>query len=509
MANKEDNNAQIGNNKFFKIIVLVFNVCMALLFLYITYRTVFRNNRSIIALKPHFILIGCIFYTTLIYLLYRIINRFIKRKKIFISILFAILIMVQIIFIVFFKVIPTRSWDFGTVFVIAKDYVNGVAQINSHEYLYIYNNNIGPTLLLSFFFFISKLFHYTNYINIGYILNLLAINISLLYSYKIICMLFEEKYQKIFTFLLLTFSPFITYTPVIYTDTMGLFFATLACYHIVKHNLYNDNKNLIYAAIVIGLGINIKFTVIIILIAYIIYYILCEKLDFKAIKKILLFIFISMLPFLLLKVYINLTFDTKKLDKLSFPAVHWINMGLHGYGGYSPEIYIQTSSRKTKTGKIEYNKNEIKKTIKDYIKKDELIKFYTDKLTYIWGDGQYYIIQQLERDPVFNHYIKDYILNDTKNKYFKIYCQTQHVLLLISLILGIIFGKYLDEKQRKLQLFLNICMIGLTLFLLLWEARSRYLVHYLPIIMLSGFIGIVACISFIKTKVVSYENEKH
>ena len=59
MANKEDNNAQIGNNKFFKIIVLVFNVCMALLFLYITYRTVFRNNRSIIALKPHFILIGC------------------------------------------------------------------------------------------------------------------------------------------------------------------------------------------------------------------------------------------------------------------------------------------------------------------------------------------------------------------------------------------------------------------------------------------------------------------
>lgn len=506
MAKDKKKNIPIVNNKFLNIAILVFNICTALLFAFITYRTVFNNNRSIIVLKPIYVIIGCILYTILIYLLYRIINKFIKKKKTYIIILFAILTIIQIIFIIIFKVKPGQSWDFGTIFNCAKDFVDGIAPLNSQKYLYRYNNNIGIALLLSLFFFISKLFHYTNYINVGYIINLLAINISLLYACKIICMIFEEKYQKIFILLLVIFSPFVTYTPIIYTDTIGMFFATMACYHIIRYYIHKDNKNLIYAAIMIGIGINIKFTIIIILIAYLLFYVVCEKIDLKGLKRILLFTAICFIPFFILKIYVNLDFDSKRLNNSSFPATHWINMGLHGYGGYDPEVVTKTASQKTKKEKAEYNKKEIFKNIKQYMKKHQLIDFYGNKLIYIWGDGQYYIIQKLSREPINNYSIKDYVLNDEKNKKFELYCQTQHVLLLISLVVGILFRKYLDDKQKKLQLFLNLCIIGLTLFLLLWEARSRYLIHYLPIIILSGYIGITACISFIKKEVLKYEN---
>ena len=239
MTDKKD--IKIANSKFSNTVILIFNICTALLFSFIVYRTIFNNNRSIIVIEPLLVIIGCIVYIVLAYLLYKIINRFIKRKKIYIFILFTILTLMQIIFIIIFKVKPSHSWDFGTVFELAKNWVDGVAPLNSQNYLYIYNNNIGITLLLSLFFFISKIFHYTNYINIGYIINLLAINISLLYTCKIICMIFEEKYQKIFILLLLIFSPFITYVPIIYTDTIGLFFIAMACYHIIKYTMLWNN----------------------------------------------------------------------------------------------------------------------------------------------------------------------------------------------------------------------------------------------------------------------------
>jgi hypothetical protein len=42
----------------------------------------------------------------------------------------------------------------------------------------------------------------------------------------------------------------------------------------------------------------------------------------------------------------------------------------------------------------------------------------------------------------------------------------------------------LNKRQSKLHLFLNICMAGTFLFLILFEARPRYIFSYLPIILI-------------------------
>ena len=65
---------------------------------------------------------------------------------------------------------------------------------------------------------------------------------------------------------------------------------------------------------------------------------------------------------------------------------------------------------------------------------------------------------------------------------------------------GVIFRKYLPEKLKSLQLILTISIFGLFLFLLIWEAQSRYLINFIPIFLLTGYLGVIGLRNFIKTK---------
>ena len=485
--------------KISNILILLFNIGMSLLFGVITYASTFHNHRSIIQIRPVIIFISCVAYVLITFLLYKIINKFIHNTGRYMIVLFCILIIIQVAFINFFRVDPYNTWDFGKVFSIAQKYVEGIYNPNHYNYLYIYNNNIAITLFLSFFFFIGKLVHYTNYMNIGFLINLFAIDIAILYTYKIIGKIFDKKYTKLFILLTITFTPFITFTPIFYSDTLSMPFVIISFYYLIKYMDEKNIKHLIFAGILIGIGSTMKFTLIILLIAFLIVSFLCEKKNLKLLKNLIIIVVSCLIPIILLKIYISINFDEKKLDELSFPAVHWINMGLHGYGGFTPEDVKATKSQLTRKKKMELNKKLIKKSIHNYYKNGELLTFYLNKEVYIWGDGQYYVIQQLERQPIHNYKFKKYILNYPENIYFEAFCQTQQILLLFFITIGALFNKYLDVSSRKVHLLSNISIFGLTMFLTIWEARSRYLVHYLPLIIISGLLGIVALLSFIKT----------
>jgi len=136
--------------------------------------------------------------------------------------------------------------------------------------------------------------------------------------------------------------------------------------------------------------------------------------------------------------------------------------------------------------------------LKKMVKEKRLLSFYTQKAIYTFGDGTYFAPAKLEREPLYSYKIKDYFLysNHGKNKIYHIVAQTQHVLMLFFIILGLIFSSYLDKRQRYLQMFLN----GVFLFLLLWETRSRYLVNFIPVFLLSAYLGMVAAGRFFLSK---------
>ena len=178
-------------------------------------------------------------------------------------------------------------------------------------------------------------------------------------------------------------------------------------------------------------------------------------------------------------------------------------MGTHDeVGGYSAEDNEFTKKFKTVEAKKEANIKELKKRFKYRYENNELITFYTNKMLYVWGDGDFFAEEKLARHPQKNLNIKYYILNsdENKNEIFNIFVETQLVCMLIFIVLEMVLNKYIDEKGRKLTVILNICHFGVFLFFLIWEARSRYIVNYLPLLLLESFFGIEALKNYINKK---------
>lgn len=80
-------------------------------------------------------------------------------------------------------------------------------------------------------------------------------------------------------------------------------------------------------------------------------------------------------------------------------------------------------------------------------------------------------------------------------------CQTIQVAIL-GLVL--VAGISLFKSSHKFEQVLTILLFGLFLFLLVWEARSRYLILYVPVIATLGIYGLNQLNSYLKKVKVHY-----
>lgn len=476
---------------------------MAIIFTYLLFNIIFNNHNYLTNIKALSLVLFSAFYLIIVYLINKALNKYIKNSKKYIIISTIIFIILQLIFAYIFAVIP--EWDFGAIYYGAIQNITGKIPFHKYNYLYIYQNNIGYGLLLSLIFYPIKLIGLNNYMAygiVGIILNIICIDVSLLTLLKIIRQYFEKTQQNIFWLLALLYTPFITYVPIFYTDTLSLPFIVGGVYFILK--IINNEKNLLNIAIsglLLGIAYTLKPTAIIIIIAFIIFYsIFTNEHIIKRLTTISIILVAFALPLISLNIYKQIYFDQQKIEEKSFPITHWLMMGLKGNGGYNQEDVDYTSSFIGKENKKQANIKIINKRIKELVKEKKIISFYTNKALYVWGDGTYYAPAKLSVNPIKDLEIKGYILPTGKNKIFILIAQCQLVLTILFIILGIILRKYLSKQQQKLQLFLNISIFGIFLFELIWEARSRYLVNMIPILLLSCYLGVTATIKFIQSK---------
>lgn len=490
-----------------KELINVFYIIMIIIFILTLYKTVFNNHTTFAQVKPLVLFLCCFIYLAFSFLLYKVLSKIKKHNKVFVVIMFLILIVVQFVFAYIFEVAPkAKSWDFGSVYEAAVNDVEGLMPIEDNSYFYQYTNNIGLALFFKFIFSIAKIFNFTNYTLLGLILNIAFIDIAIVFLYKIIRNNFDEKISRIFFLFTITFSPFITYVPIYYTDTLSLPFAISAIYFLMKYVNNPEKKTswLVICGLLIGIGSCIKFTVFFIFLAIILYYVFRENQDKikNVLKQLVIIFFATIIPLVCLNGYIKLNFDQKRLEKESFPFTHWIMMGMTGWGGYTYEDTLYTKSFEEKKDKEEANVEQIKERFTNLIETRTLDDFYALKAVYSFGDGTFYSLVKLERDQVRDFKMKKYVLqSDNNDNYiFKTICQTQLVIVLFFMLVGMILRKYLTSRQRDLQLLVNISIIGLYIFLLIWEARSRYVVNYVPLLLLSSYFGVEALKNFISSK---------
>lgn len=417
-----------------------------------------------------------------------------KKKKILLFMLYIVIItIIQIIVIKFLEVKPYS--DPGIIYDNVLYFIKNGNRTNvlHKEYFQLFPNNILIFIIGVLFSKIGSIFGLQVLTSL-YITNAIFIDLALIILMLTINKIYDFKLTLLAMFISLFFLPIYFYAPIYYSDTMSLFIpiSFVYLYTCFKTSM-GAKKNLILMTFgfLLFLGVQIKITSIIIFIAILFDYIL----NLDKIKNIIS-ITIPITTFIILTILFNITivknpiFDFKQNDWGKYPYTHWIMMGVedidannsfrNAYGGYSFRDYKLTDSFNTGSEAVKFHLEEYSSRVKK-MGFFGYLNYLTKKAVNAWSDGTYFTdialkVNSLHRkELVYNFLFVDH-------KYFYInFCQGFQFAFFIILIIGSI--KQFNKKTNHIN-YLKLSIIGLLLFFLIWENRSRYLYNYIPIFIL-------------------------
>ena len=108
--------------------------------------------------------------------------------------------------------------------------------------------------------------------------------------------------------------------------------------------------------------------------------------------------------------------------------------------------------------------------------------------------GTYWAPDVLRREPNSRKILHEFVLEGGKySKYYKYIPQVMHFSMLIFIIINIKSKIKRNDFTSKDTVSL-ITMLGVMLFLIVWENRSRYLVNIIPLLLINQLNGIEVCI---------------
>lgn len=458
-----------------------------IIFSYILYDGLFNPYPMYMELNPFILILGVGILLFLLGLFFKGFSHLSKKTLILISMInFIVILILQFIFLRFFQVNP--SWDFGMV------YNGALSQLDKFDYLSFYfvgyyPNNIPLLIVEMLFMRFFRLFGISDYLTGLIVVNLLIIFVSLICTYWYIYRRYNLQTATLFSFFFLLITPFYAYVPIVYTDTFSMIFPIVALllYDIFYHEKVKSKKLLIILSIWLTIGTLIKANVIITLIAILIHYFMTNH--WKTWIKFISTIFICFIGMMLIYKVMIYPHNSMPRGETGIPSTHWIMMGLKNPGGYDDEDANFSMGLKNEDKSNQEIKEANIRIIKDRIHNygiSGMIDHFKQKINYTWSDGTYFSIKKLIREPLIeNNPYADYVIGH-QNKYFIYFSQISHMTLIGLMLIG---AFRLLRTKDTFESILTITIIGVFLFLLLWETRSRYLVLYLPIFLVLAAYG--------------------
>lgn len=350
------------------------------------------------------------------------------------------------------------------------DLYSGVVEQHQH-YLAVYPNNHMLVLIIA-------ACYKTTYVLTGHISNLLptllniaALNLSYVFMCKCARLVYKPEKALVCAIRGLMFVPLITYAPFFYTDSLCMPFVTAAAYLYIKWLKREESEKgyltLISCALLLAVGYKIKGSAVILLIAIFVDMIIKQR----GFKRKLLPAGTMFLSFIAASVLICHTatavlgLSEEELYKYKFPVIHWVMMSADGNGGYNPKDFFFTNAVDGYDNKVVADKERLLQKVEEQGAVG-FVGHLRKKLTYTWKDGTY----------MSGYYHKNSRL--MSGNFFRVLAETLHFTLLIMMLKGYI-GSIREENDELSQpFFLKICHMGLLAFLLIWEARCRYLVSF-------------------------------
>lgn len=450
------------------------------------------NTEQIIINTNNLIYItGLILQSAIIYLVTKLINQKLKDKKtikkIILIITFGIYIILSILWLILVR--PGIGGDSVHVSNLAQTISRGNLEeflpnvtylgIPLSEYIQAYPQQITLSFIFNCFF---KIINYDKEIAILRLLNLISNVIIVIALYKITTQISKkhETNKPLFITLLLTFISLPMLSTFVYGDTPSLAFCLLSIYFIMKYTETEKIKYSILAIISCMIAYMMRMNTLIFIIATTIYLVLnlFEKIKEKTWKQnivkvviIVSYIVISIIPSTLIK---NYYLDKYNLSKeKSYPFISYILMSMEesrrGNGWYN-EAISEPAIKDPEMAKKEYPQ-KIKERITYFSKNiGEMFKFYTMKLTSMWSENTY--------SAIYNNITEEGKIEKINNS-LTFYQKATLILISTCSIIALI------QNRKKLSLeiiFLITIFIGGFAFHILWEAKSRYIIPYIIVL---------------------------
>jgi hypothetical protein len=305
------------------------------------------------------------------------------------------------------------------------------------------------------------------------------------------------------------------YMPIAYTDTLALPYPIWSCYfanralHTQQRQLRTRILLIALSGVMGGMAFFLKAPALIVTLAIAADTLIFPRPVFEAAGKRLRPILQRVLPaFVILAMVALSNFGMQGLMRLSGyencfsyedsrPPTHWIMMGLNkpveeggtseGWGGYSRMDDNYTASIPGYDAKKQANWNVIQKRLSK-MGVGGYLSFLWHKLQYTWADGSYYVPTKLERSPMRITKLHQSILDGGNNSGYRIATQSIQFALLLFVSLSSL--RRLRCPENTLMRPVALSLLGIILFFSVWETRSRYLLMFLPPIILLAADGL-------------------
>lgn len=482
-----------GNFKLKKIIYLFSIIFLCVIFILNILFTANLNSSEVINIDFNNLIyiFGLIISGTLIFLISQGLDKKLnnvepKKKKILLVLVFSIYIIITLIWTILInpRIIADQLHASNLAQAIHRNSVEDLLKNNTYAgipfstYLVAYPQQITLAVIYSIFF----KFVFSDIIELLRIINFISIIFIVLALYKIKVHL-SQKYKinnVLFCILILTFLTLPMLSTFVYGDIPSIALCLWAIYFVMKYTNTQKLRFIFYATFLTALAYMMRMNSLIFIIATAIY--LCLNLfkdfnyknvreNFSKIFIILIYLVLSIVPSILVQ---NSFFNKYNIDHTnSYPRISYFLMGMEegrrGNGWYNEGI-AEKALKNPQNISAEYSE-KIKDRL-NYFSRNigYCFNFYIMKIASMWTENTYSAI---------NNNSVNYISLDRITTPLTFY---QKVLLLISCFCSLVF---LIKNRKNLSLeiiFLMTIFIGGFAFHILWEAKSRYIIPYILVL---------------------------
>ncbi len=387
-------------------------------------------------------------------------------------------------------------WDLDSVYGGAISWLK-YGNIDSYkDYFYYFPNNLGLLIFFRAYFGLLYLFlgNGMDYFAAAVVMGSVMLTVFRFSVVWIAKKLLGTEYGAVMMVLLLLCLPLYFAAAVFYTDVMSMAAPPLVylLYLYSKEEESWRGRLLIYAemAVVAAIGMEIKFTVVIIVIAVALEMLLEGKWRKCICMAAVQIIFICAVFCAADRIVYPNLLDRGQAAVQNTPYLHWIMMGAKGDGSYDGNDYNYTRQYTDREEQRAAVKAEIARRYKR-LGISGVMDMWEAKTVKCFGDGTYALSDFLDDSPQNDISWNDWILYSGKDydKYSTL-CLGVFVTVMFLMLLSVV-GSMGRRRDRRVDIpALWLAFFGIWFFLMFWEASARYFMNMLSVMLVAAVLGV-------------------